>query len=446
MSLLMRHPGKTNGPSLNNVCATNEDKQLERVIQFCVFKNNVNGNRPNRWHGVESCMDLTTVKTESQIEEPTFANPMAISHRRVKVRDVMSNNVATVSPNQNVADAALKMAHGGISCVIVTEKDAVEGILTETDLRRVVALQGDCIYQAKVADVMSGSVEMVSADLCVLDATKIMQDKHVRRLPVLHGKQLVGIVTQTDLTRALTSFGHWKDVKDIMSGNVCEIQTGASVVAAARLMNDREISSIVVMKDDSAVGVLTQKDILQKVIAIKKNPKGIKVEEVMSFPVISVAESNSVFSASKTMEDMNIRRLVVMEGKTVCGIVTQTDVCKAIEDKVQTEETKQYMLLQAGRAEAAAKILGRIEHVLDSAIVSATVINDMISQTDGQSLSNTAEMTEVHSPDKGTFPREKPQGGIISDHQTKLTAFKRELLTLVEEVIHIRNIIRAQQE
>ena len=391
-------------------------------------------------------MNSTTVKTESQIEEPAFANPMAISHRWVKVRDVMSKNVATVCPNQDVAAAALKMAQGRISCVIVIEKDAVEGILTETDLRRVVAVQGDGIYQTKVADVMSGSVEMVSADLCVLDATKIMQDKRVRRLPVLHGKQLVGIVTQTDLTRALTSFGHWKDVKDIMSGDVCEIQTGASVVAAARLMNDREISSIVVMKDDDVVGVLTQKDILQKVIAKKKNPKGVKVEEVMSFPVVSVPESNSVFSASKTMEDMNIRRLVVMNDKTVCGIVTQTDVCRAIEDKVQIEEDKQYMLRQAGRSEAAARILCRIEHVLDSAIASATVINDMISQTDSQSLSETAEMTEVHSPDKGTFPAENPQGSILSDHQTKVTDFKREILTLVEAVSHIRNIIRTQQE
>jgi PAS domain S-box-containing protein len=295
---------------------------------------------------MESCTDLIGAKIESKAEDSVAANPMTSARAWMSVGHVMSKHVVTVSPNQDVVDAALKMAQAGISCVIVTEKDTVVGILTETDFLRRVVVQGEGAYQTKIADIMSVSVEGVSADLSVLDAGILMRNKHVRRLPVLDGSQLVGIVTQTDLTRALTSFGHWRDVGDIMSRAVSEIQTGASVAMAAKLMNIGKISSIVVMKDDDVVGVFTQRDILKKVVARRKDPKSIKVEEVMSSPAVNVLPSYSVFSASRTMEKMNIRRLVIMEDNAVCGVVTQTDIFRAVEDMLHTEEEKQRRLLE----------------------------------------------------------------------------------------------------
>jgi len=299
---------------------------------------------------MESCTDLTGAVIEGKAEDSSLAHPVTRARAWLTVADVMSRQVATVSPQQDVVDAAVKMAQDGISCVIVTEDGAVAGILTETDFLRRVVAQGDCIYQTKVADVMSASVESVSADLSVLAAGKTMKEKRIRRLPVLDQGKLVGIITQTDLTRALTSFGHWRDVGQIMSKAVSEIQTGASVAAAAKLMSISKISSIVVMTDDEVVGVLTQRDVLKKVVAKKQDPTAIKIEAAMSAPVISVPPSYSVFSASKAMEDMNIRRLVVMRDKRVCGIVTQTDIFQAVENKLQTEEEEQRKQLEASRS------------------------------------------------------------------------------------------------
>lgn len=299
---------------------------------------------------MESCIDLTGAVIESKTEDSCLAQPVTCARAWMTVGDVMSRQVAAVSPQQDVVEAAVKMAQDGISCVIVTENDTVAGILTETDFLRRVVAQGDCIYQTKVADVMSASVESVSTDLSVLEAGKIMKDKRIRRLPVLDQGQLAGVVTQTDLTRALTSFGHWRDVGQIMSKAVSEIQTGTSVAAAAKLMSISKISSIVVMADDQAVGVLTQRDVLKKVVARKKDPKAIKVEQAMSAPVISVPPSYSVFSASKAMEDMNIRRLVIMRDETVCGIVTQTDIFQAVEHMLQAEEKEQRRRLEGSHS------------------------------------------------------------------------------------------------
>jgi len=66
-----------------------------------------------------------------------------------------------VAPHQGIVDAALKMAQDSISCVVVTVRGTVVGILTETDFRKMVVAQGENIYQTKVAEVMSESVAMV---------------------------------------------------------------------------------------------------------------------------------------------------------------------------------------------------------------------------------------------------------------------------------------------
>lgn len=292
-----------------------------------------------------SCTDLIGAKIESKLEDSLFGNPLTSARSWMSVRHVMSRGVVTVSPDQDVVNAAMKMAQDSISCVVVTDGETVVGILTETDfLRKVVAL-GEATYQMKIGDVMSVSVETASSEMSVLDAGRVMQEKRIRRLPIVEQNKLVGIVTQTDLTRALTSIGHWRDVGDIMSLAVSEIQKGNSVAAAARLMDIRKTSSIVVMMDDDVAGVLTQRDILKKVIAKMKDPQAVKVEEVMSSPVLSVPPSYSVFSASKTMEKMNVRRLVIMDDSTVYGIITQTDIFKAVENMLQTEEEKHCRLL-----------------------------------------------------------------------------------------------------
>jgi CBS domain-containing protein len=327
---------------------------------------------------MKSCMDLPEATIEGKEEDSASAGPKTCGYARMSVGEIMSRDVATVFPDCSVAEAALKMAEAGISCVVVTERGRIVGILTETDFRKIIVVQGDRIYQTKVADVMSASVESVSADLSVLDASRMMQDKRIRRLPVLDGEKLIGIVTQTDLTRALTSFGHWKDVRDLMSSPVSKIQIGASIVAVARLMNINKISSVIVMSNDDVAGMVTQRDILKKVIAVKKDPKGTRVEEVMTSPVISVPASCSVFSAGKTMLDLNIRRLLIMDNQTACGIITQTDIFQAVENKLQAEEERQDRLLQAVRVEVRAKTLHMAGAALLGGITLAGIVSGIV--------------------------------------------------------------------
>ncbi len=275
---------------------------------------------------------------------------MTSSRAWMKIGQVMKKEVITISPNETVTTAAIVMSENNVSCIIVVDNGNVTGILTETDLLKKAVVEARDVHRMAVAVVMSSPVETVPSNFSVLEASRIMETKHIKRLPVMSENKLVGILTQTDLAQALTYYGTWRDIAEIMSKNVSGIQRKASVAKAATIMSSRHISSITVMEGDQAVGILTERDILRRVIALQKNPHHVKTEEVMSSPVISVCPSLSVFSASKTMENMNIRRLVIIEDKKLCGIVTQTDIFMAIKNKLQADEDKNHRLLEESKS------------------------------------------------------------------------------------------------
>ncbi|MBW7991638.1 MAG: CBS domain-containing protein [Planctomycetes bacterium] len=264
----------------------------------------------------------------------------------LEVKDVMSKDVVTTSPNETAVSAAKTMSENNVSCAVVMDKGSIAGILTEKDLFKMIADKNKDFDKIKVAQVMSPSVDSIGPDLSVLDASGIMEGKRIRRLPILKDKQLIGIVTQSDLTRALTSYGMWKDVGEIMSSDIAAIQTKTTVAEAVKIMKTRNISCIIVLEGNKVQGIITERDLLKGIVALKKNPVHIKVEKVMSWPIITVPTSYSVFSARSTMEKMHVRRLVVMDGEELCGIVTQTDIFKAVKQKLQEEEEKNSLLLE----------------------------------------------------------------------------------------------------
>ncbi len=277
-------------------------------------------------------------------------SPVTSSRTWLTAADMMSKNVASIAPDETVVSAAMMMSEKGISCLAVADNGHLAGILTETDMLRRVARNGRHFYRTKLDQIMSHPVQSISPDTSVLQASEIMGRMHVKRLPILEQEKLVGIVTQTDLVRVLTSYGMWRDISEIMSRNVAAIGANASVAEAAEVMTSRKISCIVVLDGEVAAGVLTEKDVLKRVVALKRDPTRVKMRDVMSSPVSSIPASYSVFSAGKMMEEMSVRRLVVTEDKRVCGVVTQSDIFMTVRSKLQAEEEKNLSLLEGSRS------------------------------------------------------------------------------------------------
>ena len=262
------------------------------------------------------------------------------SGRKLMVGDIMSESVVTASVDERIVSAAKRMSEHHVSCVVVVENGKLAGILTQKDILRAVASQDGDYERAKTSEKMTRKVGVVLPTLSVMAAGRIMEANGIKRLPVLEGKRLVGIVTQTDITRGLTFLSPLRSVADIMSTEVATVGVDATVVEAARIMSDNNISCIVVMNQEDVAGILTEKDLLDRVVIPRNHPAKTKVSEVMSRPVTWIPPSYSVLGAAQKMDQLHLHRLIVMDRKHLCGIVTQTDVMRAIRRELERTDAK----------------------------------------------------------------------------------------------------------
>ncbi|MCS6784782.1 MAG: CBS domain-containing protein [Candidatus Caldarchaeum sp.] len=119
-------------------------------------------------------------------------------------------------------------------------------------------------------------------------------------------------------------------VKDIMSSDVVTVTPETSVYAAARVMAQEEVGSVVVVVGEKPVGIITERDLVRKVLAGGLSPRKTSVSKVMSSPVVVVGENTSLEEAVSIMAQNRIRRLLVVSGEKLVGIVSATDIMKAL--------------------------------------------------------------------------------------------------------------------
>ena len=122
-----------------------------------------------------------------------------------------------------------------------------------------------------------------------------------------------------------------KTVRDIMTRKVVSIDQNKTALEAARLMTENNISSLVVHADDeSAIGILTERDFLSKVCSKDLQASKVKIADIMSRIQMSAQPDTPIEVAVQRMINNKIRRLPIMESGKVVGIVTVTDMAKAL--------------------------------------------------------------------------------------------------------------------
>jgi CBS domain-containing protein len=131
------------------------------------------------------------------------------------VKDIMSKVVATVNVNQTIFEAAELMSTMGISCVLVADKEAPVGLITERDIVGKIVAQRKPL-DTKVTEVMSKSLITVDPDATLKEAARLMSTNKIRRLPVLKQNKLVGIVSASDFVRNLGKKTLTEEILDAM--------------------------------------------------------------------------------------------------------------------------------------------------------------------------------------------------------------------------------------
>lgn len=117
-------------------------------------------------------------------------------------------------------------------------------------------------------------------------------------------------------------------VKEAMTRRVITIHPDATVDRAAKKMTRARVGTLIVMKNGKPVGILTDSDILRKVVAKNLKPSEVRVKDIMSSPIITVSPSDTLEEAKNKMMIYKVRRLPVVEGGELRGIITATDIMR----------------------------------------------------------------------------------------------------------------------
>lgn len=113
------------------------------------------------------------------------------------------HEVWSVIPDRPVYDALKLMADKNIGALLVLEGERLIGIFSERDYAREVILKGKASKNIPVKEIMSSEVVYVRPEQTIADCMALMTDRHIRHLPVLEGKQLIGMISIGDVVRSI---------------------------------------------------------------------------------------------------------------------------------------------------------------------------------------------------------------------------------------------------
>lgn len=123
-----------------------------------------------------------------------------------------------------------------------------------------------------------------------------------------------------------------RDVLSRKARTLHTVESGASVLEAARVMNDHKIGSVVVVHGGRMVGILTERDILTRVVARQSDPSLTRVADVMTRRVLTCRPDTTLNEARLVMRERRIRHLPVLEGDRVVGMLSLGDLNNAEHD------------------------------------------------------------------------------------------------------------------
>jgi len=118
-------------------------------------------------------------------------------------------------------------------------------------------------------------------------------------------------------------------VRDVMNTDVKTIKKDATIQEAADLMSKYSIGSLIVVVDSRVIGIITERDILKKVVAAGQDAAQTKVKDIMTEDVIMIGPDTDIEDAAEIMMEKRIKKLPVVSQHRLIGIITATDLCTA---------------------------------------------------------------------------------------------------------------------
>jgi CBS domain-containing protein len=261
------------------------------------------------------------------------------------VGDCMHRYLEVISPKTTIVEVAAHMREKSLGSLLVESTDAEgrmsrrSGIVTETDLIRKVLAKGIDPSLALADQIMTSPLLTITPDRPMLDASHLMETNQIRYLCVSDKDEIVGIISVRDLVRYFVDSegGPIRDLDNVyrplsvlMRTTMETIASERTVLEAAQTMAEKRIGSLLVIEAGEMVGIVTETDVVRKVIAARLPASSTRVGAMMSYPLIQIDINHTVRDASRLMAEERIRHLAVTENNKVMGLLSVRDLVKMV--------------------------------------------------------------------------------------------------------------------
>ncbi|MGC8931955.1 MAG: CBS domain-containing protein [Candidatus Methanodesulfokora sp.] len=269
----------------------------------------------------------------------------------MKVKDYMSSPVVTISPYDTLGKAKNLMLERGIHrLIVVDEKGLPVGVISISDMIRAVSSGGPPWRwrdknSALVMRYMSKDPVTIGAEETITEAARIMVERNLSCLPVMLNRELVGIITKTDMTKLFSEkFRNVLKVRDIMR-NPPEVRETLPVKKVLKLFSkNREDAILIVGSKGRPVGFLTERDLFfyetsrvkgysvvnSEFGRISSEIKEKRVSEVAREIKTTLNPEIDAAKAARMMLDWGVTGLPVAEGENIIGVLTKRDVVRGV--------------------------------------------------------------------------------------------------------------------
>jgi len=130
-------------------------------------------------------------------------------------------------------------------------------------------------------------------------------------------------------------------VRDVMSSPVITVDEEATANQVAKLMDKHELGCIIVTnKEGKPIGIITERDLVTRVLAKNLKPDAIKAKEVMTSPLITIEPGETISEAARKMSRLNIRRLGVVYKGELVGLISSKDILGVMPELIETIQEK----------------------------------------------------------------------------------------------------------
>jgi CBS domain-containing protein len=277
----------------------------------------------------------------------------------MKAGDVMSCPVYIVDTDENVARARNLMLKHKISRLPVLEKSVLAGIITKKDIGYRLR-QSEPLWRRRPIDSIPVSVLMtpdpvtVSRDASIDQVASLLIERDFSGVPVIDSREMVGIITKSDLMKSARIGSLSMRVEEIME-DVITVSRYHSLDHVIDLMRERNDKVVVVNNDGTLAGIVTESNLAfflysnekadlpvkDSTRLRKEEPGGKKAmryvyetaiiaEDLMSHPVMTIPPGTLVREAVTVMRDQGINSLIVVEDQVIRGIIKRDDIIREV--------------------------------------------------------------------------------------------------------------------